>query len=307
MRMERYIFIRYHLAVMDRILAPLSPDLDCSRSPMLRAAVSAVILLLCTPAAPVVAQLRWHWPGAAATGAMPPASASQRAETTAAPGPALQLEWQAPVYLAWAVNPLDGPAEVRLSAPPSADYRAVPQLPLVQLLGARERRLLARVYPVSQRRTLTGSACGWRWCPATRRRNCRKRATSCRSAMCRSRWTKAMAVSTATATIPTGMPSTSPCPPVPRCWPPATAWSWRSSKAPTKPARMGRTPAAATWCACCMPMAAWRSTPIWLRRACWCTPASACVAASGSAAPAAPASAPRRTCISRCNAMSACG
>lgn len=156
MRMERYIFIRYHLAVMDRILAPLSPDLDCSRSPMLRAAVSAVILLLCIPAAPVAAQQSWHWPSAAAVGATPPASASQRAETAAAPGPALQLEWQAPVYLAWAVNPLDGPAEVRLSAPPSADYRAVPQLPLVQSLGARERRLLARVYPVSQRRTLDG-------------------------------------------------------------------------------------------------------------------------------------------------------
>ncbi|WP_221261844.1 M23 family metallopeptidase, partial [Xanthomonas campestris] len=123
---------------------------------MLRAAVSAVILLLCIPAAPVAAQQRWHWPGAAAVGATPPASASQRAETAAAPGPALQLEWQAPVYLAWAVNPLDGPAEVRLSAPPSADYRAVPQLPLVQSLGARERRLLARVYPVSQRRTLDG-------------------------------------------------------------------------------------------------------------------------------------------------------
>ncbi|KGK56359.1 peptidase [Xanthomonas cannabis pv. phaseoli] len=110
---------------------------------------------LLSAALPVQAQQRWHW-GSDAT--MKPAAAIP-APTGAAPtgaGPALQLEWQAPVYLAWVTNPLDGPAQVRLSAPPTDDYRAVPQLPQTLSLAARERRLLTRLYPASNQRTLDG-------------------------------------------------------------------------------------------------------------------------------------------------------
>lgn len=71
-------------------------------------------------------------------------------------GASLQLEWQAPVYLAWVTNPLAGPAQLRLSAPPSEDYRAVPQLPLTLELAAHERRLVTRLYPASNQRTLGG-------------------------------------------------------------------------------------------------------------------------------------------------------
>lgn len=111
-------------------------------------------MALLLPAPATSAQQRWHWPRAAA---LPPSSSATRplpAPTSA--GPALQLEWQAPVYLVWVSNPLAGPAQGRLSAPASEDYRAVPQLPLTPLLAAHERRLLARLYPASSQRTLAG-------------------------------------------------------------------------------------------------------------------------------------------------------
>lgn len=110
------------------------------------------VLLACAAAAG--AQQRWHWPGAPAA----PSATSTTSPRSAATGtgPTLRLEWQAPAYLAWVDNPLAGPAQVRLSAPPSEDYRAVPQLPLTLLLAAHERRLLARLYPASSQRTLAG-------------------------------------------------------------------------------------------------------------------------------------------------------
>ncbi|MFO3703558.1 M23 family metallopeptidase [Xanthomonas codiaei] len=110
----------------------------------------AAVLLLC--AAPASAQQRWHWPRAAAA----PSTTTQPLPMPSSAGLALRLEWQAPAYLAWVDNPLAGPAQVRLSAPPSEDYRAVPQLPLTLLLAAHERRLLARLYPASSQRTLAG-------------------------------------------------------------------------------------------------------------------------------------------------------
>ncbi|WP_184361657.1 M23 family metallopeptidase [Xanthomonas euroxanthea] len=107
--------------------------------------------------APANAQQRWHWPGAANTPASSPAvAAAQTAAASAGTGPSLQLEWQAPAYLAWVSNPLAGPAQVQLSAPPSEDYRAVPALPLTVQLAAHERRLLARLYPASNQRSLAG-------------------------------------------------------------------------------------------------------------------------------------------------------
>jgi murein DD-endopeptidase MepM/ murein hydrolase activator NlpD len=107
--------------------------------------------------APANAQQRWHWPGAANTRASSPAvAAAQTAAASADIGPSLQLEWQAPAYLAWVSNPLAGPAQVQLSAPPSEDYRAVPALPLTVQLAAHERRLLARLYPASNQRSLAG-------------------------------------------------------------------------------------------------------------------------------------------------------
>ncbi|WP_127169165.1 M23 family metallopeptidase [Xanthomonas sp. BRIP62415] len=107
--------------------------------------------------APANAQQRWHWPGAANTPASSPAvAAAQTAAASADIGPSLQLEWQAPAYLAWVSNPLAGPAQVQLSAPPSEDYRAVPALPLTVQLAAHERRLLARLYPASNQRSLAG-------------------------------------------------------------------------------------------------------------------------------------------------------
>nr|WP_180337332.1 M23 family metallopeptidase [Xanthomonas hortorum] len=112
-----------------------------------------VALLAC--AAPANAQQRWHWP-AAATAASPTVAAPQTALASAGTGPSLQLEWQAPAYLAWVSNPLAGPAQVQLSAPPSEDYRAVPQLPLTVQLAAHEHRLLARLYPASNQRSLSG-------------------------------------------------------------------------------------------------------------------------------------------------------
>ncbi|MCC8537594.1 M23 family metallopeptidase [Xanthomonas codiaei] len=111
--------------------------------------LAAVLLLF---AAPASAQQRWHWPRAA----LAPSTTTQPLPMPSSAGPALRLEWQAPAYLAWVDNPLAGPAQVRLSAPPSEDYRAVPQLPLTLLLAAHERRLLARLYPASSQRTLAG-------------------------------------------------------------------------------------------------------------------------------------------------------
>nr|WP_223214330.1 M23 family metallopeptidase [Xanthomonas cucurbitae] len=158
MRMERYIFIRYHrpacpaaylrpLARLDRVSHPLFRRRICAIC-----ATLAVVLPIC--AATAAAQLHWHWPGPAA---VPSAStATQPLPTATDAGPALQLEWQAPVYLVWVSNPLAGPAQVRLSAPSSEDYRAVPPLPLTVLLAAHERRLLARLYPASSQRTLAG-------------------------------------------------------------------------------------------------------------------------------------------------------
>ncbi|AVQ07803.1 M23 family peptidase [Xanthomonas vasicola pv. vasculorum] len=124
---------------------------------MPRTALSALIVafvLLLACARPVDAQQRWrwHWPGVAATQSLP----SQSAPATIGTGAALQLEWQAPVYLAWVTNPVAGPAQLRLSAPPSEDYRAVPQLPLTFELAAHERRLVTRLYPASNQRTLGG-------------------------------------------------------------------------------------------------------------------------------------------------------
>ena len=112
-----------------------------------------VALLAC--AANANAQQRWHWPGAT-TAASPTAAAPQTALASAGPGPSLQLEWQAPAYLAWVNNPLAGPAQLQLNAPPSEDYRAVPQLPLTVQLAAHERRLLTRLYPASNQRSLSG-------------------------------------------------------------------------------------------------------------------------------------------------------
>ncbi|KCW99567.1 M23 family metallopeptidase [Xanthomonas arboricola] len=112
-------------------------------------------VLVC--AAPANAQQRWHWPGAANTAASSPTiAAAQTAPASSGTGPSLQLEWQAPAYLAWVSNPLAGPAQVQLSAPPSEDYRAVPRLPLTVQLAAHERRLLARLYPASNQRSLGG-------------------------------------------------------------------------------------------------------------------------------------------------------
>ncbi|NIJ75781.1 hypothetical protein FHT08_000829 [Xanthomonas campestris] len=114
-----------------------------------------IAFLACTT--PANAQQRWHWPGAANTPARSPAGAvAQTAPASPGTGPALQLEWQAPAYLAWVNNPLAGPAQVQLSAPPSEDYRAVPQLPLTVQLAAHQRRLLARLYPASNQRSLGG-------------------------------------------------------------------------------------------------------------------------------------------------------
>lgn len=112
-----------------------------------------VALLAC--AAPANALQRWHWPGAGAA-TSPGTATAQTALAAAGPGLSLQLEWQAPAYLAWVNNTLAGPAQVHLSAPPSEDYRAVPQLPLTVQLAAHERRLLARLYPASNQRSLAG-------------------------------------------------------------------------------------------------------------------------------------------------------
>ncbi|MCE4356223.1 M23 family metallopeptidase [Xanthomonas hortorum] len=121
----------------------------------LRVLASVLMTLLLACAAPASAQQRWHWPGAAAaTG--PATSATPSVLDAGDTGPLLQLEWQAPAYLTWVSNPLAGPAQVRLNAPPSEDYRAVPQLPLTVELAAHERRLLARLYPASNQRTLGG-------------------------------------------------------------------------------------------------------------------------------------------------------
>ncbi|PPU67440.1 M23 family peptidase [Xanthomonas pisi] len=123
-----------------------------SLSPVITAVLVAALLAGASPAA---AQQRWHWNGGAAPSS-PRSMATPVASATTDPSPALQLEWQAPVYLAWVTNPLAGPAQVRLSAPPNEDYRAVPQLPLTVLMAAHERRLLARLYPASNQRTLGG-------------------------------------------------------------------------------------------------------------------------------------------------------
>lgn len=130
--------------VHHRVFRPLSPAL-----------VPVLVTALLTGAPHAAAQQRWHWNGGAAP-ASPATTPAQTAIASTGTGPTLQLEWQAPVYLAWVTNPLAGPAQVRLSAPPSEDYRAVPQLPLTMLLAAHERRLLARLYPASNQRTLGG-------------------------------------------------------------------------------------------------------------------------------------------------------
>ncbi|MFA1727298.1 M23 family metallopeptidase [Xanthomonas nasturtii] len=123
--------------------------------PVPRIALVTALASLLASASAAHAQQRWHWPGAAAPPS-PQAPAAQPAPAAAGPGAALQLEWQAPVYLAWVTNPLAGPAQLRVSAPPSEDYRAVPQLPLTLQLDAHERRLLTRLYPASNQRILGG-------------------------------------------------------------------------------------------------------------------------------------------------------
>ncbi len=120
------------------------------RTPLSALIVALVLLPGC--ARPVDAQQLWHWPGVAAT----QSPASQSAPTAIGTGAALQLEWQAPVYLAWVTNPLAGPAQLRLSAPPSEDYRAVPQLPLTLAMAPNERRLVTRLYLASSLRPLGG-------------------------------------------------------------------------------------------------------------------------------------------------------
>ncbi|RBB01665.1 M23 family peptidase, partial [Xanthomonas oryzae pv. oryzae] len=120
------------------------------RTPLSALIVALVLLLGC--ARPVDAQQLWHWPGVAAM----QSPASQSAPTAIGTGAALQLEWQAPVYLAWVTNPLAGPAQLRLSAPPSEDYRAVPQLPLTLAMAPNERRLVTRLYLASSLRPLGG-------------------------------------------------------------------------------------------------------------------------------------------------------
>ncbi|KAB7772302.1 M23 family peptidase [Xanthomonas maliensis] len=90
---------------------------------------------------------RWHWADIAA--AERPAHAPH-----AAPVTPLQVQWQPPAYLVWVTNPLAGPAQVQVSAAASADYSAVPALPVTHVLPAGERLLLARLYPSSSRRTL---------------------------------------------------------------------------------------------------------------------------------------------------------
>ncbi|MDG4484463.1 M23 family metallopeptidase [Xanthomonas vesicatoria] len=143
---------------MQRILAP--PFAQAHRvhhrvfRPFFPAGVSVLVAALLAATPPAAAQQRWHWNGAAP--ASPATTPAQAAIASTGTGPALQLEWQAPVYLAWVTNLLAGPAQVRLSAPASEDYRAVPQLPLTLLLAAHERRLLARLYPASNQRTLGG-------------------------------------------------------------------------------------------------------------------------------------------------------
>lgn len=126
-------------------------QLSCSAVSPLALALIAALLACATPAA---AQQRWHWPGA--TAVAQPATTTQAPAASSGTSPSLQLEWQAPAYLVWVSNPLAGPAQVQLSAPPSEDYRAVPQLPLTAQLAAHERRLLARLYPASNQRSLGG-------------------------------------------------------------------------------------------------------------------------------------------------------
>ncbi|SMQ94596.1 Membrane protein related to metalloendopeptidase [Xanthomonas fragariae] len=145
--------------VTSRILAPFLVRVDGVPHNVPRPALHALALTyvgaLLACATSTAAQQRWHWHGAAGT-TSPGATTSQIAPVPAGSGPSLQLEWQAPAYLAWVVNPLAGPAQIRLSATPSEDYRAVPQLPLTLQMDAHERRLLARLYPASNQRTLSG-------------------------------------------------------------------------------------------------------------------------------------------------------
>nr|WP_244668775.1 M23 family metallopeptidase [Xanthomonas phaseoli] len=155
--MERYIFIRYHSS--RRWAAYLRPlarvdgvPYHVSRTALPALIAACVLLPAWAPAA--CAQPPWHWPGAAQHS--PQARNAQPATAVTGTGASLQLEWQAPVYLAWVANPLAGPAQLRLSAPPSEDYRAVPQLPLTLELAAHERRLVTRLYPASNQRTLGG-------------------------------------------------------------------------------------------------------------------------------------------------------
>ncbi|WP_425478145.1 M23 family metallopeptidase [Xanthomonas melonis] len=105
----------------------------------------------------LAAQQRWHWP-TPTPGVPVQAPGMPRGPDTAMspPAPTLLVEWQSPTYLVWATNPLAGPAQFRLSAPASDDYRVVPQLPVVAQLAAHERRLLARLYPAGRHRPTGG-------------------------------------------------------------------------------------------------------------------------------------------------------
>ena len=112
MRMERYIFIRYHQRRDEPHTCALLGPSRWRASPRIpprpaRTALAYVGALLAC-ATSTAAQQRWHWPGAAGT-TSPGATTSQIAPVPADSGPSLQLEWQAPTYLAWGVNPLAGP------------------------------------------------------------------------------------------------------------------------------------------------------------------------------------------------------
>ncbi|WP_425479252.1 M23 family metallopeptidase [Xanthomonas bromi] len=121
---------------------------------VLPALITTLVLSLAC-ASPAHAQQHWHWPRPATTPS-PQTPDAQPVPAATGNDTALRLEWQPPVYLVWVSNPLAGPAQLRLSAPPSEDYRAVPQLPLTFELSAHERRLLTRLYAASNQRTLGG-------------------------------------------------------------------------------------------------------------------------------------------------------
>ena len=98
--------------------------------------LAACLLLACPFAAP--AQRLLHW-GAAA----PATPATPTGDDW------LQLERTSGGYVAWVRNPLPGPVQVRLRGEGLQGYESVPALPAESVLGAGERRALARLYRIA--------------------------------------------------------------------------------------------------------------------------------------------------------------